>query len=45
MHTHILINEDIGLHIVIFSEDEDLDLVEALDALITERICHATEGV
>lgn len=45
MHQHIIINEDIGLHLVIFSEEETIDLVDVIDQMITEKLCDATEGI
>jgi len=45
MHQHIIINSDIGLHLVIFSEEETIDLVDVIDQMITEQLCDATEGI
>lgn len=46
MHTHIIINEDIGIHLVIYSEEEDIDLISAMEQLIVEELaCYAQEGV
>ena len=46
VHTHIIINQDIGVHIVITSEEEDLDIIEAIDSLIIEELaCYAGQGV
>ena len=45
MHHHIIINHDLGLHLVIHSEDEDLDLVHVLDEMIMKKLCDATEGI
>jgi hypothetical protein len=42
MHTHIIINHDEGLHLVISSQDEDLDILRILDEIILEQLaCHA----
>jgi hypothetical protein len=40
-HTHIIINEDIGLHIVVYSDDEEIDLVSTLDDMIINEFSHA----
>lgn len=45
MHTHILINKELGINLTIFSTEEEIDLVAVLDEIITERLCHATEGI
>lgn len=45
MHQHIIINSDIGLHLVVFSEEETIDLVDVIDQMITEQLCNATEGI
>jgi hypothetical protein len=45
MHQHIIINSDIGLHLVVFSEEETIDLVDVIDEMITEQLCNATEGI
>jgi len=41
MHTHVIINADLGLHVVIYSEQPEIDLVDALDEMITKQISHA----
>lgn len=45
MHKHIIVNHDLGLHLVIYSEQEDLDLIDVVDEMITEQLCNATEGI
>jgi anti-sigma regulatory factor (Ser/Thr protein kinase) len=45
MHTHIILNSDINLKLVIFSEEEEIDIVDAIDEIITNEICHAEEGI
>lgn len=40
-HTHVIINEDIGLHVVIHSDDEEIDLVSMLDEMIINEFSHA----
>ena len=45
MHKHIIINQDLGLYLVIYSEDEELDLINATEELITEQLCYAAEGI
>jgi len=45
MHTHIIINHDIGLVLKINSECADLDLVCALDEAIVQQLCNATTGI
>lgn len=45
MHTHIIINKDLGLHLVIHSDSAEIDLVDVLDEMILKQFCHATEGV
>jgi hypothetical protein len=44
-HTHIIINHDVGLHLVFFSNAEDLDLPAILDRLIVNQLTHATAGI
>jgi hypothetical protein len=41
MHTHIILNHDNGLHLVIRSEEEDVDLVSVLNQIIVNQLCHA----
>ena len=45
MHKHIIINHDLGLHLVIYSEESDLSLVKVLDEMILKQLCDATEGI
>jgi len=45
MHKHIIINRDLNLHLIILSDEEEIDLVQAVDDLILNQLCHATEGV
>ena len=45
MHRYIIINHDLGLHLVIHSEDEDLNLVDVIDEMIVKQLCDATEGI
>lgn len=45
MHHHIIINHDLGLHLVIHSEEEELDLVHVIDEMIVKQLCDATEGI
>lgn len=45
MHKHIIINHDLNLHLIILSDEEEIDLVQAVDDLILNQLCHATEGV
>lgn len=45
MHQHIIINEDIGLQIVIYSTEETIDLVKVMDEMIFNQLCNATEGI
>lgn len=45
MHTHIIINHDVGINIVIKSESEDVDAVEIIDQLIIKELCHAEAGI
>lgn len=45
MHHHIIINHDLGLHLVIHSEEEELDLVDVIDEMIVKQLCDATEGI
>lgn len=41
MHQHIIVNHDIGLHLVIYSDEAEVDLVSILDKVIIEQLCHA----
>jgi len=45
MHTHILINKELGINLTIYSMEAEIDLVAVLDEIITERLCHASEGI
>jgi len=46
VHTYIVINEDIGVHVVIHSDEEDLDIISAMDEMIIgELACYAEEGI
>ena len=45
MHTHIIVNHDVGLGLVVRCEEEDVDLVEIVDQLIINEICHAEAGI
>jgi len=45
MHTHIILNHDVGLHLVINSEEENIDLSEVIDQLIIKQLCHAEAGI
>lgn len=44
-HTHIIINHDVGLHLVIFSNAEELDLPAILDRMIVDQLAYATTGI
>lgn len=41
MHTHIIINEDLDLHLVIRTNIEDINISEILDKLILKELTHA----
>lgn len=45
MHTHVIINHDVGISLVVRSEDEDVDLVQIIDQLIIKELCHAEAGI
>ena len=45
MHTHIIINHDVGLHLVIVAEEEDMEICEVLDDMIVTHIKNATAGI
>lgn len=45
MHTHIIINHDVGLHLVIVAEEEDIEICEVLDDMIVTHIKNATAGI
>lgn len=45
MHRHIIINHDLGLHLVIYSDESDLSLVDVIDEMIFNQLCNATEGI
>tara|TARA_B100000989_G_C19496708_1_gene452353 strand:+ start:629 stop:754 length:126 start_codon:yes stop_codon:yes gene_type:complete len=41
MHTHIIVNHDYKIFVVIKSEEEEIDLVAVFDDIIVENIKHA----
>jgi hypothetical protein len=41
MHTHIIINHDAGLQVIVYSEESNPDLAEILDEMIVESLAHA----
>ena len=45
MHQHIIINHDLGLHIVIYSRQAEVDLLKVLDEMILLKLTNATEGI
>ena len=45
MHTHIVINMDVGLYFVVKTKESDPDLSEVISELILREICHAKEGI
>lgn len=45
MHTHILINKDLRLHIIIISKEPEVDFIEILDEMIVAQLTYATEGI
>ena len=45
MHKHIIINHDLGLHIVIYSEQSEVDLLKVLDEMILLKLTNAAEGI
>jgi hypothetical protein len=44
-HTHIIINHDAGLHLVIHSNVDELDLPSVINRMIIEKLCNAETGV
>tara|TARA_B100001093_G_scaffold512096_1_gene581320 strand:+ start:112 stop:255 length:144 start_codon:yes stop_codon:yes gene_type:complete len=41
MHQHVIINHDVGLFVVVISEEEEIDLTQAIDEIILKEIKHA----
>lgn len=44
MHTYVIINHDLGLQIIVKS-DEEKDVVNIIDDLIIKELCHAEAGI
>jgi hypothetical protein len=44
MHTYVIINHDLGLQIIVKS-DEETDVVDIIDNLIIKELCHAEAGI
>jgi hypothetical protein len=38
-------NHDVGLHLVIKSEEEEVDLADVVDQMIIKELCHAEAGI
>ena len=38
MHKHIIIHHELGLHLVIYSDDAEIDLTAVLNEMIAEQI-------
>ena len=45
MHTHLIINHDVGISLVVRSEEEEVNLVDIVDQLIIKELCHAEAGI
>lgn len=38
-------NHDVGLHLVVHSEDDEVDLADIVDQMIIKELCHAEAGI
>lgn len=45
MHTHVIINHDVGLVLVVETEQEEVDANDIIDQLIVEELSNATTGI
>jgi hypothetical protein len=45
MHTHVIINHDVGLVLVVKTEQEEVDTSDIIDQLIVEELSNATAGI
>jgi hypothetical protein len=45
MHTHIIINHDVGLYLTVQSSELDIPVVDIIDEIILERLTNAKAGI
>lgn len=45
MHTHVIINHDVGLVLVVETEQEEVDTNDIIDQLIVEELSNAAAGI
>lgn len=45
MHTHIIINHDVGLHLVIVSTEDDIPASSIIDEMIVTQLKNAATGI
>lgn len=45
MHTHIIINHDVGLVLVVESTEQEIETSDIIDQLIVNELSNATAGI